>query len=100
MRADRTRGPARAAPGFKSDTFREAFLAIPVLSDPVPLSLFLLGAEIYRHGRSRGVTIRSSIDCLIAAVAIENNVPVWHRDRDFTAIARYTGLQIATPKAL
>lgn len=87
-------------PGFKSDTFREAFLAIPVLSDPIPLSLFLSAADIYRHGRSRGVTIRSSIDCLIAAVAIENKVPVWHRDRDFTAIARYTGLQIARPKAI
>jgi hypothetical protein len=28
-------------PGFESDAFREAFLAIPVLSDPIPLRLFL-----------------------------------------------------------
>ena len=87
-------------PGFESDAFRKAFLAIPVLSDPIPLSLFLLAADIYRRGRSRGVTIRSSVDCLIAAVAIENKIPVWHRYRDFSAIARYTGLQIAVPKAL
>jgi predicted nucleic acid-binding protein len=32
---------------------------------------------------------------LIAAVAIDNSVPVWHRDRDFGAIARFTGLEIA-----
>jgi len=40
--------------------------------------------------RRRGVTVRSSIDWLNAAIAIENRVPVWHRDRDFEAIARYT----------
>jgi predicted nucleic acid-binding protein len=33
------------------------------------------------------------VNCLIAAIAIENRVPVWHRDRDFTAIARYTTLE-------
>jgi predicted nucleic acid-binding protein len=80
-------------PGPESDAFREAFLAIPVLSDPIPLALFLSAADIYRQGRRRGLTIRSSVDCLIAAIAIENRVPVWHRDRDFTAIARYTALE-------
>jgi predicted nucleic acid-binding protein len=80
-------------PGLESDAFREAFLAIPVLSDPAPLALFLSAADIYRQGRRRGLKIRSSVDCLIAAIAIENRVPVWHRDRDFTAIARYTALE-------
>jgi len=80
-------------PGLQSDAFRAAFLAIPVLSDPIPLSLFVSAAEIYRQGRRRGITIRSSVDCLIAAIAIDHGVPVWHRDRDFNAIARYTGLE-------
>jgi hypothetical protein len=71
-------------PGPASDAFREAFLAVPILSDPIPLALFLSAADI---------TIRSSVDCLIAAIAIENRVPVWHWDRDFTAIARYTTLE-------
>ena len=79
-------------PGLQSDAFRAAFLAIPVLSDPVPLGLFIAAAEIYRQGRRRGITIRSSADCLIAAIAIEHGIPVWHRDRDFSAIARYTAL--------
>jgi predicted nucleic acid-binding protein len=79
-------------PGPRSDAFRTAFLAIPVLSDPIPLALFVSAAEIYRQGRRRGITIRSSVDCLIAAIAIEHGIPVWHRDRDFSAIARYTGL--------
>jgi hypothetical protein len=77
-----------------SDAFREAFLALPRLSDPVPLDVFLDAAEIYRLGRRKGHTIRSAIDCLIAAVAIRNRTPVWHKDRDYAAIARYTSLQI------
>jgi predicted nucleic acid-binding protein len=80
-------------PGPRSDAFRTAFRAIPVLSDPVPLSLFVAASEIYRQGRRRGITIRSSVDCLIAAIAIDHGVPVWHRDRDFSAIAQYTGLE-------
>jgi hypothetical protein len=80
-------------PGTASDAFREAFLAFPVLSDPIGMDLFLAASDIYRQGRRRGITIRSSTDCLIAAVAIRNAVPVWHRDRDFTAITAYTALE-------
>jgi predicted nucleic acid-binding protein len=39
------------------------------------------------------MTIRSSADCLIAAIAIANSIPVWHRDRDFSAIAKFTALE-------
>jgi predicted nucleic acid-binding protein len=80
-------------PGAESEKFRRAFLAIPVLGDPLPLSTFLAAADIYRQGRRKGFTIRSSVDCLVAAIALEHKVPVWHRDRDFTAIARFTALE-------
>jgi predicted nucleic acid-binding protein len=80
-------------PGPESDAFRRAFSAVPVLSDPLPLKTFQAAADIYRQGRRKGITIRSSVDCLIAAIAIENEIPVWHRDRDFAAIARYTALE-------
>lgn len=76
-----------------SHAFREAFLALPVLSDPLPKASFLAAAEIYRLGRAKGYTIRSSADCLIAAIAIEHRTPVWHKDRDYEAIARYTSLR-------
>jgi len=81
--------------GEESDAFRRAFREIPVLCDPIPLAMFLSAADIYRQGRRRGLTIRSSVDCLIAAIAIEHNVTVWHGDRDFGAIAQYTALQAA-----
>ena len=75
------------------EALRESLLALQVLSDPVAIARFLSAAEIYRLGRAKGYTIRSSTDCLIAAIAIENGVPVWHKDRDFVAIARYTSLR-------
>lgn len=74
--------------------FVEDFLSLPVLSDPMPLRLFRAAAGIHRTGGRRGFTVRSSIDCLIAAIALEHSVPVWHRDRDFDQIARFTGLQV------
>ncbi len=77
-----------------SEAFRGAFLALPVLGDPLPLSLSLAGAEIYRQGRSHGYTIRSSTDCLIAAIAIDANVPVWQKNRDFHAISKFRRLRI------
>lgn len=80
--------------GGLGESFRDAFLAIPRLSDPLPWNIFLEAAEIYREGRKRGYTIRSSTDCLIAAIGIANRVPVWHRDRDFTNIAKYSRLEV------
>ena len=80
-------------PGADSEAFREAFLAVRMVSNPVALDLYLSAADIYRLGRRKGLTIRSGVDCLIAAIAIHNAIPVWHRDRDFGAIARYTALE-------
>jgi len=77
-----------------SGAFRERMLALPIVSNPLPARTFLEAADIYRLGRTKGYTIRSSTDCLIAAIAIENGLPVWHRDRDFEGIARYTSLRI------
>jgi len=74
--------------------FRAAFLALPVLGDPLSIQTFQAAAEIYRLGRSKGYTVRSSADCLIAAIAIEHQVPVWHQDRDFDLLSRFTTLQI------
>lgn len=51
-------------------------------------------AEIYRSLRQRGFTIRKTIDCLIAAVAIQNNIPLLHHDRDFELMEKYCGLSV------
>ncbi len=74
--------------------FRETFLALPVLGDPLSVNTFQAAAEIYRQGRNKGYTIRSSVDCLIAAIAIEHQTPIWHKDRDFDILERFTTLRI------
>lgn len=55
---------------------------------------FLRSAQIYRSLRKKGVTIRKSVDCLIAASAIENKIPLLHNDRDFDPIAKHCGLKV------
>jgi predicted nucleic acid-binding protein len=45
-------------------------------------------ARIYFELRKNGITINSSIDCCIAQLAIETQVLLLHRDKDFEKIAR------------
>jgi predicted nucleic acid-binding protein len=52
--------------------------------------------DIYRTLRKKGITIRKSIDCLIAAYAIIGKMYLLHRDSDFTEIAKEFNLKIAT----
>ncbi len=52
-------------------------------------------ARIQRTCRRQETPVRNITDCLIAAVAIRNDVPILHRDRDFDLIARQTLLRIA-----
>ncbi len=61
---------------------------------PMDQSTFLLAANIYRTLRSRGITIRNSVDCMIAAVCIEHKADLLHNDRDFDHIADVFGLQV------
>src|SRR5512134_1403184 len=58
------------------------------------LETYELAAAIQRACRARGETIRSPIDCLIAAVAIREGASVIASDRDFDVIARHTALRL------
>lgn len=46
-----------------------------------------MAAELYFKCRKNGITVRSTIDLLIAQVAIENDLYLLHDDRDFSLIA-------------
>lgn len=50
-------------------------------------------AAIHRRCRRAGETVRSLIDCQVAAMALRVGQPVAHRDRDFEVIAAHCGLQ-------
>jgi len=45
-------------------------------------------AKMYSVCRKSGITVRGSIDLLIAQTAIENNLSLLHDDRDYTNIAK------------
>jgi len=51
-------------------------------------------ANIYRQLRKRGFTIRSPIDCLIAALAMRWGFLLLHKDRDYPTIARFYPLKL------
>jgi predicted nucleic acid-binding protein len=58
------------------------------------LATFEHAAQIYRTCRRRGLTVRKTIDCLIAALCIEEGVELFHKDADFDAIARVAPLRV------
>ena len=73
-------------------SLRAAMQAWPRVDDPLGADVVDRAVDVYRQTRRSGVTIRSSVDCLIAASALRHGLTVVHCDRDFAAIARVTGL--------
>jgi predicted nucleic acid-binding protein len=57
---------------------------------------FALAAGLYRAARSKGVTIRNTLDCLIAAPCIRTGAPLLHADADFDRLASCSSLRIFT----
>jgi predicted nucleic acid-binding protein len=53
-----------------------------------PIATYAAAARLYFDCRRAGVTIRSSIDCTIAQIALEHGVALLHNDRDFERMAR------------
>ena len=51
-------------------------------------------AAIYYKCRKNGITVRSTIDCLIAQTALEHKLIILHNDRDFTVMAPVIGLRL------
>ncbi|HEX4956419.1 MAG TPA: PIN domain-containing protein [Thermoanaerobaculia bacterium] len=77
---------------------RESMLALPRVEAPMGTEVFLEAAELYRAARRAGITPRSNVDCLIAVCALRNQLTVFHRDRDFTQLARIVPLQVLQPR--
>jgi predicted nucleic acid-binding protein len=73
---------------FKTKSYLEHLIFLPM-----NYSTFIKAAEIFRYLRKRGIAIRKPIDCMIAAVVIENKIPLLHTDRDFDNIERYEGFK-------
>lgn len=74
---------------------RESMLAFPIVESPLRQEVYLEAVEIFRAARRVGLTLRSTIDVLIAACALRNDVTVLHKDRDYDVIARFSTLRTA-----
>ncbi len=83
-------------PGRREQQIRWQLLGLPRVGDPLTLDLFLEAADLYAASRRRGIAIRSSVDCLIASIAIRHRMPVWHLDRDFGQLAAFSPLETWT----
>ncbi len=66
----------------------------PLIMLPMPHSVFVKAADIYRKLRKKGITIRKTNDCIIAATALEHRCQLLHNDKDFIPIANHFPLKI------
>jgi predicted nucleic acid-binding protein len=61
------------------------------------MRLAIQSAENYRSLRRKGITIRSTIDCIIATYCIEYDYQLLHKDSDFDAFEAHLGLRVLHP---
>jgi len=73
------------------ETWRKYFSGLFCYVPRDPVESHIAAARIYQECRKAGKTPRSSNDCLIAQIAIENGLMLLHDDRDFNAIADVVG---------
>lgn len=57
--------------------------------------LALKASENYRRLRAQGITIRKTIDTLIATRCVEDGLTLLHADRDFLPFVEHLGLKVA-----
>ena len=91
---------AEVLQGFRHDkdykAAKHAMFAFPVLG-LVGNTIDLKSAYNYRYLRKQGITIRKTIDCLIATFCIENALELLHSDVDFDPFEKHLKLKVVHP---
>ncbi|HYN43446.1 MAG TPA: PIN domain-containing protein [Thermoanaerobaculia bacterium] len=72
---------------------RSALESQEIVGPVDPLAVHFEAARIFFDCRQKGLTIRSSTDCLIAALALERGDVLLHDDADFDTIAKVRPLR-------
>lgn len=88
--------------GFVSDRdFNQAkkLMTSLVVLDLAGQRMAIQAAKNFRTLRSLGVTVRKTIDTVIATCCIENGLPLLYSDRDFDPFVEHLGLRSALPGA-
>jgi predicted nucleic acid-binding protein len=89
---------AEVLQGFTADADFATALALFATLDIVPLGgrrVAVEAARNFRRLRTQGITIRKTIDTIIATWCILNDVPLLYCDRDFDPFAQHLGLRMA-----
>ena len=76
---------AKSEPEFKK--LYSYFSTQSIFSLPNTTEAYTVSAKICFDLRRQGLTVRNTIDILIASTAIHHNLPLLHNDRDFDFIA-------------
>jgi predicted nucleic acid-binding protein len=84
--------------GFRREahyrTARELLTRLPMI-EMVGKHIALRSAENFRALRARGITVRRTVDVLIATCCVENELPLLFSDRVFLPFVRTLGLKAA-----
>lgn len=75
----------------------ESTLAQFILFETGGRPLAVSAAKNYRFLRTKGLTIRKTIDCYIATFCIENKHALLHNDRDFDPFEQHLNLNVVHP---
>jgi predicted nucleic acid-binding protein len=84
--------------GTRSERHYQETLAVLSAFEQVPLvnrDIAIEAARNYQHLRSLGITIRKTIDTLIATRCIHDAIPLLYSDRDYDPFVQYLGLRSA-----
>jgi predicted nucleic acid-binding protein len=69
--------------------FTQVHMVSPILA--------IQSARNYRSLRKKGITVRKTIDCLIATYCIEYDHELLHNDKDFEGYEKHLGLKVIHP---
>lgn len=87
--------------GFRSESeYRAARAMLEILPfrEMVGKEIAVAAALNYRLLRTRGITVRKTIDMLVGTFCIQNGLRLLHDDRDFDPMQAHLGLQVLRPK--
>lgn len=83
--------------GFRSNRdYNRARTTLAVLDqyEMFGLDMVVKCADNYRGLRKKGITIRKTVDVIIATFCVENKFPLLYSDRDFTPFVENMGLKV------
>jgi len=79
----------------RDDSRVEHYLSMWEMLEPRGFSTYREAAAIVRLARSKGISL-TTIDTLIAAIALEHGASLFTLDKDFSRVARITALHLYT----